>query len=182
MAWRDVGGGVVDCACARGRDACRYDLSKELKLVISPAMRGLVSPPYTVVKNGIGEMRKWWDTAPAEVKATVEASADSTDTGVDVRGGHSEATGTANLPGRVTKRRPMRNRGESSRHVWAENETEPVLIINFFNGEIGEVYGDLQVATPPRERPWVPSRRHSSHRPHTDTSAPPARWWSHTGA
>ena len=116
-----------------------YNLSKELNLIISPAMRGLSSPPYAAVKGGIAEMRKWWDATPAEDKAADQGG------GAWVASEWLEGDqndGSSSLPGRVTKRRPIRNRGEPSRHVWAESEYEPVLIINFFNGEFDEIVAD----------------------------------------
>ena len=165
-----------------------YDLSKELKLVISPAMRGLNSPPYAAVKSGIAEMRKWWDlnegSKPVEEDpddppaagagsggggggassngggggggddAAEEEKAAASGQGESNSGSTSSTSQVehdGNLPVRVTKRRPMRKPGESSRHVWAEHESEPVLVINFFNAEMGQVFGDLAGAPTDRD-------------------------------
>ena len=120
-----------------------YDLSKELKLMISQANRGLVSPPYAAVKSGIPEMRKWWDLNESSKPAgESEAVGDDDEKAADEDGNAEEGAGSS-LPGRVSTRRPMRKTGDSSRHVWAEHESEPVLVINFYNSEMGEIVGDL---------------------------------------
>ena len=54
-----------------------------------------------------------------------------------------KAMSQTELPPRMTKRRPIRNMGEPSRHVWGEMESVPVLIFNFYAGESSEVFGDL---------------------------------------
>lgn len=110
-------------------------LQKDIKLLISNSMRSLASPPYQVVKNGIPDMKRWWaENAVEQVRPTAEAQ--SIDDSL-------EGMNTTVLPPRIKNRRPLRNMGEPSRHVWAEGKPMPVLIFNFYNGEKSEVYGNI---------------------------------------